>query len=64
MSKSLKNFITIDQFLHTYSADEFRMFCMLNHYSARVQLDDNCLVEAKQQWNSLQEVLLWYIIDL
>lgn len=56
MSKSLKNFITIDQLLQTYSANDFRMFCMLNHYSARIQLDDNGLVEAQRQWKALEAV--------
>lgn len=56
MSKSLKNFITIDQLLHTYSANDFRMFCMLNHYNSRIQLDDNVLIEAQRQWKSLEDV--------
>ena len=60
MSKSLKNFITIDQLLQTYSANDCRMFCMLNHYSARIQLDDNGLVEAQRQWKALEAV--WNLV--
>lgn len=57
MSKSLKNFITISEMLKEYSGDDFRMFCMLNHYSSRVQLDDNGLQRAQQTWTDLRNVL-------
>lgn len=56
MSKSLKNFITIDTLLKEYSGDDFRMFCLLNHYAARVQLDDDGLRQAKETWRDLQNV--------
>ena len=56
MSKSLKNFITIDTLLKDYSGDDFRMFCLLNHYAARVQLDDDGLRQAKETWSDLQNV--------
>lgn len=48
--------IIVTDLLKDYSTDDFRMFCLLNHYSARVQLDDNGLQEAKQQWKSLHDV--------
>ena len=56
MSKSLKNFITISDMLKQYSSDDFRMFCMLNHYAARVQLDDNGLQQAQQMWTDMKNV--------
>ena len=56
MSKSLKNFITIDTLLKDYSGDDFRMFCLLNYYAARVQLDDDGLRQAKETWSDLQNV--------
>ena len=56
MSKSLKNFITIADMLKQYSSDDFRMFCMLNHYAARVQLDDNGLQQAQQMWTDMKNV--------
>ena len=56
MSKSLKNFITISDMLKQYSSDDFRMFCMLNHYAARVQLDDNGLQQAQQMWIDMKNV--------
>ena len=46
----------VHDLLKEYSSDDFRMFCLLNHYAARVQLDDNGLLEAKQQWKSLKDV--------
>ena len=39
MSKSLNNFITIDEFLKTYSSDHMRMFCFESHYRNG---KDNC----------------------
>ena len=56
MSKSLKNFITITDMLNQYSSDDFRMFCLLNHYAARVQLDDNGLQQAQQLWTTIKNV--------
>jgi cysteinyl-tRNA synthetase len=32
MSKSLKNFITIKEFLQHHSADQFRMLCLISNY--------------------------------
>ncbi|NXW16136.1 SYCM protein, partial [Circaetus pectoralis] len=34
MSKSLKNFITIKDFLKKFSSDQFRMFCLRSRYSS------------------------------
>ncbi|NWY04613.1 SYCM protein, partial [Nothoprocta ornata] len=34
MSKSLKNYITIKDFLQKFSADQFRMFCLRSRYSS------------------------------
>ena len=57
MSKSLKNFITISEMLKDYSGDDFRMFCMMNHFDARIQLDDNGLQRAQQIWTNLKNVV-------
>ncbi|XP_047433010.1 cysteine--tRNA ligase, mitochondrial isoform X2 [Mugil cephalus] len=40
MSKSLKNFITIEDFLQSYSANEFRMFCLLTKYRSAIDYSD------------------------
>lgn len=43
--------------MQDYSSDEFRMFCLLNHYRSRVQWDDEGLAEAKKQFKALKEVV-------
>ncbi|XP_058833426.1 probable cysteine--tRNA ligase, mitochondrial [Topomyia yanbarensis] len=37
MSKSLKNTISIGELLDQYSADEFRMLCLLSHYRSMIE---------------------------
>ncbi|XP_059184137.1 probable cysteine--tRNA ligase, mitochondrial isoform X2 [Centropristis striata] len=53
MSKSLKNFITIKDFLKSYSANEFRMFCLLSKYRSAIDYSDNSMLVAR---TSLQSV--------
>ena len=36
MSKSLKNFIAVEELLQDYHSDTFRMFCLKAHYGANV----------------------------
>lgn len=47
MSKSLKNYITIKDFLQSYSAMEFRMFCLLSKYRSGVDYSDSSMLEAR-----------------
>ncbi|XP_056157288.1 probable cysteine--tRNA ligase, mitochondrial isoform X2 [Lampris incognitus] len=47
MSKSLKNYITIKDFLQSYSADEFRMFCLLTSYRSAIDYSDASMTEAR-----------------
>ncbi|KAJ3584641.1 hypothetical protein NHX12_015136 [Muraenolepis orangiensis] len=47
MSKSLKNYITIKDFLQSYSADEFRMFCLLTKYRSAIDFSDSSMSEAR-----------------
>lgn len=47
MSKSLKNYITIKDFLQAYSANEFRMFCLLAKYRSAVDYSDSSMSEAR-----------------
>ncbi|XP_031707841.1 probable cysteine--tRNA ligase, mitochondrial isoform X1 [Anarrhichthys ocellatus] len=47
MSKSLKNFVTIKDFLQSYSANEFRMFCLLTKYRSGVDYSDGSMLEAR-----------------
>lgn len=46
MSKSLKNYITIKDFLQSYSANEFRMFCLLAKYKSAVDYSEGSMSEA------------------
>lgn len=47
MSKSLKNYITIKDFLQSYSANEFRMFCVLTKYRSAIDYSDSSMSEAR-----------------
>uniref|UniRef100_A0A667YH56 Probable cysteine--tRNA ligase, mitochondrial n=1 Tax=Myripristis murdjan TaxID=586833 RepID=A0A667YH56_9TELE len=47
MSKSLKNYITIKDFLKSYSANDFRMFCLLTKYRSAVDYSDDSMTEAQ-----------------
>ncbi|KAM4538192.1 cysteine--tRNA ligase, mitochondrial isoform 4-T4 [Fundulus diaphanus] len=47
MSKSLKNYITIKDFLQSYSAEEFRMFCLSIKYRSAVDYSDSSMLEAR-----------------
>ncbi|KAJ7319791.1 hypothetical protein JRQ81_019302 [Phrynocephalus forsythii] len=53
MSKSLKNYITVKDFLKEYSADQFRMFCLQNKYKSAVEYSDDSMNGAK---NALQTI--------
>lgn len=47
MSKSLKNYITIKDFLQAFSADVFRLFCMRTSYRSAIDYSDSTLLEAQ-----------------
>ncbi|XP_068950205.1 probable cysteine--tRNA ligase, mitochondrial isoform X2 [Petaurus breviceps papuanus] len=47
MSKSLKNYITIKDFLKKFSPDVFRMFCLLSSYRSAIDYSDDNMHEAK-----------------
>ncbi|KAM6945411.1 cysteine--tRNA ligase, mitochondrial [Aplochiton taeniatus] len=53
MSKSLKNYITIKDFMQTYSANEFRMFCLLTRYRSAIDYSEANMVEARSSLASL-----------
>ncbi|XXQ30129.1 cysteine--tRNA ligase [Plasmodiophora brassicae] len=52
MSKSLKNFITIDEFLKSSSADAFRMFCLLHRYGSGIHFTDQGVRDADNVLNT------------
>ncbi|KAM6093816.1 putative cysteine--tRNA ligase, mitochondrial isoform 2-T2 [Chlamydotis macqueenii] len=47
MSKSLKNYVTIKDFLKKSSSDQFRMFCLRGRYSSAVEFSDESMDDAK-----------------
>ncbi|KAJ0062406.1 hypothetical protein NL108_011006 [Boleophthalmus pectinirostris] len=47
MSKSLKNYITIQDFLKSFSASEFRMFCLLTKYRSGIDYSESIMQEAR-----------------
>ncbi|XP_029029983.1 cysteine--tRNA ligase, mitochondrial [Betta splendens] len=47
MSKSLKNYITIKDFLESYSSNEFRMFCLFTKYRSGIDYSDSNMSEAR-----------------
>ncbi|XP_060089683.1 probable cysteine--tRNA ligase, mitochondrial isoform X2 [Heteronotia binoei] len=47
MSKSLKNYITIKDFLKKFSPDQFRMFCLRSGYKSATEYSDESMNEAK-----------------
>ncbi|XP_025220509.1 probable cysteine--tRNA ligase, mitochondrial isoform X3 [Theropithecus gelada] len=49
MSKSLKNYITIKDFLKTFSPDVFRFFCLRSSYRSAIDYSDSAMLQAQQQ---------------
>ncbi len=54
MSKSLKNFVTIDDLLNNYDANTVRLFILTNHYRMPVEFSDTALEGAKAGWKRIQ----------
>ena len=57
MSKSLKNFVTINALLEHYDADTIRFFILTNHYRMPVEFNDEALNSAKAGFKRLQTAL-------
>ncbi|XP_034533780.1 probable cysteine--tRNA ligase, mitochondrial [Notolabrus celidotus] len=53
MSKSLKNYVTIKDFLQSYSANEFRMFCLLAKYRSAIDYSDSSMSEARSSLGTI-----------
>ncbi|XP_066562269.1 probable cysteine--tRNA ligase, mitochondrial isoform X2 [Amia ocellicauda] len=53
MSKSLKNYITIKDFLQSYTANEFRMFCLLTKYRSAIDYSNTSMTVAKSVLSSI-----------
>lgn len=61
MSKSLKNFVSIRDYLRSniskYPADDFRIFCMQSRYSANVTYSEKRIQEAAAYRDKVQQFL-------
>ena len=57
MSKSLKNFITIRDFLEKYTADQFRLFCLLHQYNQTVDYSEDAMDIAIKYEKRVQDFL-------
>ncbi|KAK1802874.1 hypothetical protein P4O66_021419, partial [Electrophorus voltai] len=53
MSKSLRNYITIKDFLKSYTANEFRLFCLLTKYRSAIDYSAASMNEAQSTLASL-----------
>ena len=57
MSKSLKNFVTIDDILSKYDANTIRLFILTNHYRMPVEFSPESLEGAKAGWRRIQNAI-------
>lgn len=57
MSKSLKNTVSIAELLQHYSADQFRMACLITGYSEHIQFGDEIMAEAVKLSNRFSSFL-------
>ncbi|MBS3902987.1 MAG: cysteine--tRNA ligase [Anaplasmataceae bacterium] len=57
MSKSLKNFLTIDDFLKEYSGDVFRLMVLGHHYRSPFNYTEETAKDYKKNWETLQEFI-------
>lgn len=55
MSKSLHNVVTIPEFLNKYTANEFRMLCLLSHYRNQMEYSDTHMDIAKMTCKKITE---------
>ncbi|KAM6290728.1 putative cysteine--tRNA ligase, mitochondrial isoform 2-T2 [Porphyrio hochstetteri] len=53
MSKSLKNYISIKDFLEKFSSDQFRMFCLRSRYSSAVEFSGETMDDAKHHLQAI-----------
>lgn len=59
MSKSLKNYITVKEFLQSFTSDEFRMFCLRSKYRSAVEYSNDSMNEA----TSILKIISSFIND-
>ncbi|XP_053419501.1 probable cysteine--tRNA ligase, mitochondrial isoform X3 [Nycticebus coucang] len=57
MSKSLKNYVTIKDFLRTFSPDVFRLFCTRSSYRSAIDYSDSAMLHAQHLLQGLRSFL-------
>lgn len=57
MSKSLQNFIPLDEILQKYEPDVLRMVCLEKHYSSNIEFSSILLQEASHKLNLIRSFL-------
>ena len=57
MSKSLKNFITIQDLLEKYDANTIRFFILTNHYRMPVEFNDEALLSAQNGFKRIKNAV-------
>lgn len=57
MSKSLGNFITVEDFLQTYSPQVLRLLVLKNHYRSPIDYSNKIANEALKEWNNILQFL-------
>lgn len=57
MSKSLKNTISVKEFLEKYSADSFRMFCLLSNYRSNTEYSEEGIATARRVYAKFETFL-------
>ncbi|XP_014786062.1 probable cysteine--tRNA ligase, mitochondrial [Octopus bimaculoides] len=57
MSKSLKNVVLISDLLKTYTANQFRFFCMLTHYRRRIAYHKESIEKASKLLTQIESYL-------
>ncbi|XP_054010687.1 cysteine--tRNA ligase, mitochondrial [Hylaeus anthracinus] len=57
MSKSLKNTISIREFLNKYTANQFRMFCLLYNYRNGIKFSDEVMLNAVNFLNKAEHFI-------
>lgn len=57
MSKSLKNFVTIEEFLEKHSANALRWLVLSHHYRSPINFDAAAIEQAERTLDSVQETL-------
>ncbi|MDE2028777.1 MAG: cysteine--tRNA ligase, partial [Candidatus Omnitrophica bacterium] len=63
MSKSLGNFMTVQEALSKYTADEIKMFFLFSHYASNIDFSEEKILEARKALGKF-DVLFWRAAEL